>query len=139
MFALSSCFCFVLKMPCFDFICWNKMRDSCFCLTFLCYGSAIYKFKFELRHFLMSFPVTSLNCWYLIMTLMMTQKILLRTMAVISRVIPWNGVTLDNFSSFYLFSSLLYLCCHAAFGKEYLVLRGQLSGSVVLLCTHNML
>ena len=34
-------------------------------------------------HFLM----TSLNCWYSIMTLMMIQKILLRTMAVISRVI----------------------------------------------------
>ena len=61
---LSSCFCFVLKMSCLDFICSNKMSDSCFCLTSLHYGSAIYKFKFELRHFLMSFPGV-LNCWYL--------------------------------------------------------------------------
>ena len=43
----SFCFCFVLKMSCLDFIYWNNMSDSCFCVTFLRYASAIYKFKFE--------------------------------------------------------------------------------------------
>ena len=53
--------------------------------------------------------------------------------------IPWNGVTLTSFLSFYLFSYHQYLYCHAAFGKKHLALSAQLSRSSVLLRTHDML
>ena len=52
---------------------------------------------------------------------------------------PWNEVTLDNFLSFYLFSSHPYLYLYAAFGKKHFVLRAQHSRSGVLLRTHDML
>ena len=53
--------------------------------------------------------------------------------------IPWNEVTLDNFLSFYLFSSHPYLYLYAAFGKKHFVLCAQHSRSGVLLRTHDML
>ena len=45
---LEFLFLFFLEDVMFRFYLLKKMSDSCFCLTFLRYSSAIYKFKFDI-------------------------------------------------------------------------------------------